>query len=61
MSKKDRVSLYGINFRVEIEETFVTTANTEVAINIRLKRLPYSLFLMLGLYKGTAVLLRNAP
>ena len=41
MSKKDRVSLYGINFRVEIEETFVTTANTEVAINIRLKRLPY--------------------
>ncbi len=35
--------------------------NTEVAINIRLKGLPYSLFLMLGLYKGTAVLLRNAP
>ena len=61
MSKKDLAFLYGTNFRVQIKETFVMVLNTEVAINIRLKRLPYSLFLILGLYKGTAVLLRNAP
>ena len=61
MSKKDLAFLYGTNFRVMIKETFVMVLNTEVASNIRLKRLLYSLFLILGLYKGTAVLLRNAP
>jgi len=41
MSKKDLVFLYGTNFKVDVEETFVMAANTEVFINIGFKRLYY--------------------
>ena len=61
MSKKDIAFLYGTNSRLEIKGVLVRVLHIEVVINMIFKRWYYSLLLTLVLYRGTAVLLRNAP